>query len=189
MVRHNNEISNNHFHKDWQRFVRLHFDQPMQKIRRRNLRVKKANRSAPRPIRKLRPLTHCPTIRYNTKMRLGRGFNYQELRAVNLHPNYAMTIGISVDKRRRYSANIEANVRRLKKYLSKLIVLPDGRAEKEQLARTAEDIFPKRRASVPKAMDLEKAKLLAYETKQVRLDIKKEKKRKAKKNKIEDNII
>jgi large subunit ribosomal protein L13e len=35
------------------------------------------------------------------KVRAGRGFSLDEIRAAGLHPKYARTIGISVDHRRR----------------------------------------------------------------------------------------
>lgn len=77
----NNMIPNGHFHKDWQRFVKTWFDQPARKFRRRQNRVKKAKAIAPRPARgPLRPIVRCPTIRYHTKVRAGRGFTLDELK-------------------------------------------------------------------------------------------------------------
>jgi len=133
MVKHNNVICNEHFRKDWQRYVKTFFDQPMRK-RKRNLRRKeKAARLAPRPVDLLRPEVNCPSVRYNAKVRLGRGFTPEELRACGLSPKNARTIGIAVDKRRKNKSEekFTRNVRRLKAYLEKLVVLT--KKEKETL--------------------------------------------------------
>ena len=77
----NNMVPNGHFHKDWQRWVKTWFNQPARKIRRRNARVEKARKIAPRPVGgRLRPIVRCPTFKYNTKNRLGRGFTLEELK-------------------------------------------------------------------------------------------------------------
>ena len=83
--KHNNMIHNNHFHKDWQRYVKTWFNQPGRKKRRRQERIKKALRVAPRPVAgAIRPVVRCPTFRYNTKVRAGRGFTLEELKVVAL---------------------------------------------------------------------------------------------------------
>ncbi|VDN42325.1 unnamed protein product [Gongylonema pulchrum] len=97
----NNMIPNAHFHKDWQRRVRTWFNQPARKERRRRNRFKKGKLIAPRPVAgRLRPMVRCPTIRYNKKLRLGRGFTLQELKAAGISKREAPTIGIAVDYRR-----------------------------------------------------------------------------------------
>ena len=79
--RHNNQLPNGHFHKDWQRRVKTWFDQPGRKSSRRLARMKKAATIAPRPVDgPLRPAVRCPTIKYNTKLRAGRGFTLAELK-------------------------------------------------------------------------------------------------------------
>jgi large subunit ribosomal protein L13e len=80
MVKHNNVIPNGHFHKDWQRYVKTWFGQPAQKKARREARVAKAKQMAPRPLNKLRSAVRCPTIKYNRKVRTGRGFTMAELK-------------------------------------------------------------------------------------------------------------
>lgn len=81
----NNMIPNGHFHKDWQRFVKTWFNQPARKIRRRTNRIKKARAVAPRPAAgPLRPVVRCPTFRYHTKVRAGRGFTLDELKVSTL---------------------------------------------------------------------------------------------------------
>jgi len=54
--------------------------QPGRKSRRRNARIQKAAAVAPRPVDKLRPIVHCPTIKYNRRVRAGRGFSIAELK-------------------------------------------------------------------------------------------------------------
>lgn len=122
----NNPIQKNHFRKDWQRRVKTHFNQPGQKASRRSTRAEKAAQIAPRPLDLLRPVVRCPTVRYNRKVRAGRGFTFEELKAVNIAPSYARTVGIAVDHRRvnRNVEGFEANVQRLKEYTARLIVFP-----------------------------------------------------------------
>lgn len=81
--RHNNQLPNGHFHKDWQRRVKTWFDQPGRKASRRVARMQKAARIAPRPVDgALRPAVRCPTLKYNTKLRAGRGFTLVELKVI-----------------------------------------------------------------------------------------------------------
>ena len=120
-------IPNAHFHKDWQRYVRCWFNQPARKYRRRQNRIKKAKAIAPRPAKgALRPIVRCPTVRYHTKLRAGRGFTLDELKRAGLSSRYAQTIGIAVDYRRHNKSveSIQQNVQRLKEYKSKLILFP-----------------------------------------------------------------
>ncbi|XP_062868819.1 large ribosomal subunit protein eL13 [Trichomycterus rosablanca] len=123
----NGMILNPHFHKDWQKRVRTWFSQPARKLRRRKARQAKARRIAPRPVAgPLRPIVRCPTIRYHNKVRAGRGFTLEELKAAGINKKVARTIGIAVDSRRRNRSteSLHANVQRLKVYRSKLILFP-----------------------------------------------------------------
>ncbi|XP_058807601.1 large ribosomal subunit protein eL13-like isoform X2 [Phymastichus coffea] len=124
MGKRNNMIPNGH--KDWQRFVKTSFNQPAKKYRRKTNRVKKARTVAPRPVKLLKPLVHSPTVRYHAKSRLGRGFTNTELKTVGLCKNFAKSVGISIDKRRRNKSveSLQKNVLRLKEYQSKLILFP-----------------------------------------------------------------
>nr|KAF6407913.1 ribosomal protein L13 [Molossus molossus] len=82
----NGMILKPHFHKDWQRRVATWFNQPARKIRRRKARQAKARRVAPRPASgPIRPIVRCPTVRYHTKVRAGRGFSLEELRVAGIH--------------------------------------------------------------------------------------------------------
>lgn len=92
----NGVVPNAHFRKDWQRFIRTWFDQPFRKQRRHNARVEKARKVAPRPTQKLHPLVHCPTIKYNTKLRLGRGFTIDELKQAGIARKFAPSMCDSV---------------------------------------------------------------------------------------------
>ncbi|MCP9258058.1 60S ribosomal protein L13 [Dirofilaria immitis] len=114
----NNMIPNAHFHKDWQSRVRTWFNQPARKERRL---------IAPRPVAGLlRPAVRCPSIRYNKKLRLGRGFTLEELKVAGIGKREARTIGIAVDYRRtnRSLESLQQNVKRLKEYKSRLILFP-----------------------------------------------------------------
>jgi len=120
-------IPNGHFHKDWQKYVKTWFNQPARKVRRHNRRLKKAREAAPRPAAgPLRPVVRCPTVRYQTKVRAGRGFTLEEVKRAGLSKYYARTIGIAVDHRRRNRSleSLQQNVQRLKEYRSKLILFP-----------------------------------------------------------------
>ena len=69
---------------------------------------------------------HGQTRKYNTKLRLGRGFTLSEIRQAGLTTRFARTVGISVDHRRknRSQEGLETNVNRLKEYKAKLILYP-----------------------------------------------------------------
>jgi len=123
----NNAIPGEHFHKDWQRYARTWFNQPARKARRHLRRVKKARAIMPRPVGgALRPIVRCPTFKYNTRVRAGRGFTIDELKAAGLNKRVARTLGVAVDYRRRNKAveSLQLNVQRLKEYRAKLILFP-----------------------------------------------------------------
>ncbi|TPX35544.1 hypothetical protein SmJEL517_g02067 [Synchytrium microbalum] len=116
-----------HFRKDWQLRVKTWFDQPGRKNRRRQARVQKAAAIAPRPIDGLlKPAVRGQTIKYNSKLRSGRGFSLIELKQAGIRRKEARTIGIAVDHRRknRSEEGLAMNVERLKAYKSRLIVFP-----------------------------------------------------------------
>ncbi|OJD28786.1 60s ribosomal protein l13 [Diplodia corticola] len=125
-IKHNNQIPHNHFRKDWQRRVRVHFDQAGKKKSRRDARQAKAAAVAPRPVDKLRPVVRCPSVKYNRRVRAGRGFSLAELKAAGIPRKLAPTIGISVDPRRQNLSeeSLKANVERLQEYRQRLIVFP-----------------------------------------------------------------
>ncbi|RAK75544.1 60S ribosomal protein eL13 [Aspergillus fijiensis CBS 313.89] len=141
-IKHNNQILNQHFHKDWQRRVRVHFDQPGRKHRRREARLAKAAAVAPRPVDKLRPVVRCPTVKYNRRVRAGRGFTLAELKEAGIPKKLAPTVGIAVDHRRvNYSKeSLVANVARLKDYKARLILFPRKSGQFKKLDSSAEEV-------------------------------------------------
>ncbi|KAH6678383.1 putative 60S ribosomal protein L13 [Halenospora varia] len=156
-IKHNQQIPHNHFRKDWQRRVRVHFDQPGRKLRRRNSRLAKAAAVAPRPVDKLRPIVRCPTIKYNRRVRAGRGFTLTELKEAGIPRKLAPTIGISVDPRRQNlsTESLAVNVERLKAYRARLILFPrklgqhkKGDASKEEVSNV-KDVVSSVRSGLP----------------------------------------
>jgi len=152
MVNGNNVIANVHCRKPktWQKLVKPWFNQPGRKMRRRAARQAKAERIFPRPLDSLRPEVHCQTVKYNTKVREGRGFTLNELKEARIPRKRAPTIGIAVDHRRknRCTESLAANVARLKAYKSKLVLFPrrtkaskktgvEGLVEADKAARAA----------------------------------------------------
>ncbi len=85
-------------------------------------------------------MIRCPTRRYNMKLRYGRGFTLEELKNAGLNAKFARTIGIAVDHRRQDTSmeTRDLNVKRLKAYLSKLILFPSQRSKK--LAKKMADV-------------------------------------------------
>ena len=96
----NNAIAGNHFRKKWQRRIKTWFNQPARKQRRSKTRIAKLKADAPRPLGLLRPAVQCPTVRYNRKTRLGRGFSLEELKAAGIPRSEAKAFGIAIDFRR-----------------------------------------------------------------------------------------
>ncbi|KAJ5810470.1 uncharacterized protein N7503_002688 [Penicillium pulvis] len=141
-IKHNNQIQKNHFRKDWQKRVRVHFDQPGRKHRRRENRLAKAAAVAPRPVDKLRPVVRCPTVKYNRRVRAGRGFTLAELKEAGIPKKLASTVGISVDHRRtNYSKeSLVANVARLQDYKARLILFPRKSGQFKKLDSSVEDV-------------------------------------------------
>jgi large subunit ribosomal protein L13e len=99
----------------------------VQKKARRQKRAAKAAAVAPRPTGGLlRPAVHCPTIKYSSKIRLGRGFTLEELKGAGIPAKFAKTIGICVDARRSNKSveSLTRNIARLKEYQAKLVIFP-----------------------------------------------------------------
>jgi len=156
-LKHNQQLPNNHFRKHWQERVRVHFDQPGRKLRRRQARLSKAASVAPRPVDKLRPIVRCPTLKYNRKIRAGRGFTLEELKGAGIPRKHAITIGIAIDHRRQNHSEegLALNIERLKEYKDKLILFPRrvGRAKKGDSSK--EDVEAARKVeAVPRTSTL-----------------------------------
>lgn len=94
----NGVIPNAHFKKHWECYVKTWFDQPGRKKRRRRKRLEKAAKVAPRPVAGLlRPVVRCPTFKYNTKVRAGRGFTFEELKVCVSVCSSALPVGKHYD--------------------------------------------------------------------------------------------
>jgi large subunit ribosomal protein L13e len=130
MVGKNNRIPNDHLRKYWYRRVKTYFDDPARRLRRQKARTARAKRIAPRPVEgPLRPLVHCPTVRYNRRIRLGRGFTKSELIEAGIDPARARFLGIAVDKFRRHTKDTEiqqANIARLKQFKAAMVRVKKG---------------------------------------------------------------
>ena len=126
MPPHNNPLQRPHLRKHWKGLVKTDFKQPARKLRRIQKRIQKAKNVFPKPLQALRPIVHKSTFRYSGQAREGRGFSIEELRVAGIHPKFARTVGIAVDARRvnRSTESIERNVKRLKSYVEKLVLLP-----------------------------------------------------------------
>ena len=136
MVRHNNMLHNVHLKFDWADKVKTWYNQPGRKKRRRVLRRIKARNVAPNPTHKLRPVVRGQTNKYNTKIKLGRGFTEKELKEAGIKGlAYARSLGIAVDLRRKDTSKetLDLNAGRIKEYLSRMILFPrkEGKTEKK----------------------------------------------------------
>ena len=145
MVKHNNIVPNVHLRKHWQRRTKCHFDQPAAKLRRRQRRDAKSKAMSPRPIQKLRPIVSSATRKYAGKVRYGRGFTLDELKAAGLSAAFARTVGIAVDHRRTSTSaeQLQLNTERLSTYKSKLILFPrkEGKPKKGQINDSTAEVL------------------------------------------------
>lgn len=165
MVRHNNVIPNGHFHKKWQQRVRVLFNQPFKKNARKLKRDRKTLKISPRTIKLLRPIVRCPTVRYHTKIRAGRGFSLTELKAAGLNKNYAKSIGIAVEHRRRNKSleGMVLNVQRLKEYIRRLVLYPKNKKKAAEIVQVKPNEAPY--VVLNKKESLRKARLVTEEMK------------------------
>merc|ERR1711924_330362 len=105
-------------------------------------------------------------------VRLGRGFTLDELKEAGISKQFARTIGISGDHRRknRCTESLQENVPRLKLYESKLMVLPrKNKAKKGDTTRAEAQNVPqntlKEIIALPKKTLKEKARAITKEEK------------------------
>ncbi|KAF8922656.1 ribosomal protein L13e [Mucidula mucida] len=152
---HNNVLHANHFRKDWQRRVRTWFDQPGRKLRRRTARKTKAAALGVRPLNLLRPAVRGQTVRYNRKLREGRGFTFGELKEAGIGKKEARSVGIVVDHRRRNLSEEgkKLNVDRLKAYKAKLVVFPRKAGKPKKGDSSPEDLKAATIRTVPALPD------------------------------------
>ena len=137
MVRHNNMLHNVHLKFHWADKVKTWYNQPGRKKRRRALRAKRAKLTEPNPTHKLRPIVRGQTNKYNTKIKLGRGFTEKELKEAGIRGlSYARSLGIAVDLRRKDTSKetLDLNAGRIKEYIErkpdKKPQVPEATAEK-----------------------------------------------------------
>jgi len=126
-MKHNNQLPNAHFRKDWHFRVSVKLNQAARKLKRSRVRKAKAAKIAPRPAAGLlRPAVHCTTQRYNAKVRVGRGFTLEELKGAGITQGEAKAKGVAIDYRRRNKSDesLNMNVQRLKSYLARVVVNP-----------------------------------------------------------------
>lgn len=85
------------------------------------------------------------------KVRYGRGYTLEEIKLAGLSAAYARSIGIAVDHRRQDTSmeTRDMNVKRLKAYLSKLILFPSKNSRK--LAKKMTDSAKPRKLMVEEA--------------------------------------
>lgn len=157
MTKGNNAIPKVHQRKHWtpgssqKGNYKTFLSQPKKAEARRRLRLQKAKKIFPRPLKMLKPAVACPTVRYNMRKRLGRGFTPAEIKAAGSNPRYVATVGVSVDARRKNISqqSLDLNAQRLKSYLDKLVVFPlskkavaktDASAEVQKAAKQARKI-------------------------------------------------
>jgi len=96
--------------KDWCRLTMPLLNlQPGRKHRRREARLAKAAAVAPRPVDRLRPVVRCPTIKYNSRVRPGRGFTLSELK-VQLSPEESHFFGSHFPKRRNSKKHVHKDL-------------------------------------------------------------------------------
>jgi len=152
----NNVLHRNHFRKDWQRRIKTWFDQPGQKKARRTARQQKAAKLGARPTGLLRPAVRCPSIRYNMKIREGRGFTLEEIKAAGIRPKEALSIGICVDHRAksRSEERFNRNVERLQAYKARLVVFPKNAKKPSKADSTGEDLSAKTTQNLAAAFPL-----------------------------------
>ena len=134
-------IHNVHLKFDWQNKVRTWFNQHGSKHRRRVLRNKKARLIAPNPTHKLRPVVRGQTNKYNTKIKLGRGFTQKELNEAGIKGlSYARSLGIAVDLRRKDTSKetLDLNAGRIKEYISRIILYPRNENKPEKKPQVKE---------------------------------------------------
>jgi large subunit ribosomal protein L13e len=143
MTKHNNEVPSHFNRKKWSRRVKTNFDAPMKAQKRKQVRARKAAAIFPRPLESLRPVVRISTIKSNNRQRLGRGFTVTEIKQAGLTVDFARTIGITVDTRRRNLSEeaLQQNVQRLNEYKAKLVLFPRhaGKQKKGPVADSAEE--------------------------------------------------
>ena len=108
----------------------------------RKNRIAKAKLIAPNPTHKLRPIVRGQTNKYNSKVRLGKGFTVAELKEAQINGiNYARSLGIAIDLKRKDTCKetTSLNAQRIKDYVSRMILYPrkEGKLDKKAQVKEA----------------------------------------------------
>ena len=162
MVRHNNMLHNVHLKFDWQNKVKTWYNQPGRKHRRRVLRLKKAKLAEPNPTHKLRPIVRGQTNKYNTKIKLGKGFTEKELKEAGIRGlSYARSLGIAVDLRRKDTSKetLDLNAGRIKEYISRMILYPRNEKNPDKKPQVPEATAEKLKSAEAKVQNTVKGVL------------------------------
>lgn len=139
-MKHNNPIVTSHFKKNWVERVRTNFNQPAKALKRKQARLQKAAQIFPRPLKgSLKPLIRISNPRQNIRLRLGEGFTPAELKAAKFGLEFARSVGIAVDTRRRNKGEegFQRNVQRLVEYKSKLVLFPKHKQTSDKNVKKA----------------------------------------------------
>ncbi|EJW03521.1 hypothetical protein EDEG_00203 [Edhazardia aedis USNM 41457] len=131
-MKNNHPIPANHFKKTAIRYKTWFHDRARQEKRVATYQ-KKAKRIYPQPTEKLYPIVRCPTLRHNTRLKLGRGFTPEECQEAGVNIYEARNLGIKVDLRRKNhnEETFKTNVERIKVYLSRLVKFNSAKEAKE----------------------------------------------------------
>ena len=130
--------------------------------------------STSRPTELIRPAVRCPTQRYNMKLRAGRGFTLDELKAAGIRRKEALSIGVPVDHRRRNKSeeSLKLNKDRLEAYKARLIVFPKkaGKPKKGDTADADKSVEGLKKLSsafpIPAGMSAEEPRAITAEEKE-----------------------
>ena len=147
-------IHNVHLKFDWADKVKTWYNQPGRKKRRRILRQKKAKLVSPNPTHKIRPIVRGQTNKYNTKIKLGKGFTKKEVNEAGIKGlSYARSLGIAIDLRRKDTSKetLDLNAGRIKEYLSRMILYPRNEKKpdkKPQVQEATADKFNSAEAKI-----------------------------------------
>lgn len=171
MVAKNNRVPNDHLRKYWFHRVKTYFDDAAQAKARRAARAAVAQKKAPAPVEgPLRPVVSCPTVRYNTRMRLGRGFTRDELVAAGFNPAQARFLGIAVDARRSHTKDAavrQMNIDRLVAYKNAMVIYKKDDEKKASASKPELFALPAQTNEVKfRTITADERKIRLFKTKQ-----------------------
>mmetsp|Transcript_22014 Transcript_22014/g.34513 ORF Transcript_22014/g.34513 Transcript_22014/m.34513 type:complete len:186 (-) Transcript_22014:260-817(-) len=90
--------------------------------------------------RMLRPVVHCPTKYHNTKIKMGRGFSYNEIKFLGMGKKKTHSLGLAIDQRRKHSTFLtEININRIRTF-EKVMTSSDPKELEKFFVNTKENI-------------------------------------------------